>query len=207
MGLAVSPGWFQPIMLHVCEGLERVRLFIDDIVCFSSNRGEHVNDLRKLLERLAYFNLKLTPKKAHFGVKVVKGLDHRITAKGIEPDPGKVEALLKIPMPTNVSQLRSLMGAVSHYRKKMPKMAAETKTLNALLKKGTRFEFSAKHTQIVQTVLERLSSPSRGNLGGPAVPINHGRVRGRVGRHGTTCPISFLSRATLPTKKMERDRT
>ena len=34
MGLASSPGWFQSIMLRVCDGLKRVRLFIDDIVCF-----------------------------------------------------------------------------------------------------------------------------------------------------------------------------
>ena len=35
MGLASSPGWFQSITLRVCEGLEGVRLFIEDIVCFS----------------------------------------------------------------------------------------------------------------------------------------------------------------------------
>ena len=37
MGLASSPGWFQSIMLRVCEGLERVRSFVDDIICFSTN--------------------------------------------------------------------------------------------------------------------------------------------------------------------------
>ena len=34
-GRASSPGWFQSIVLRVCEGLKRVKLFIDDIVCFS----------------------------------------------------------------------------------------------------------------------------------------------------------------------------
>ena len=34
MGLASSPGWFQSIMLRVCDGLERVGLFINGIVCF-----------------------------------------------------------------------------------------------------------------------------------------------------------------------------
>ena len=89
MGLASSRGCFQFIMLRVCEGLERVRLFIDDIVCFSKNGGERVNDFRKFLERLTNFNLKLAPKKAHLGVKVVKFLGHRITAEGIAQDPGK----------------------------------------------------------------------------------------------------------------------
>ena len=72
MGFAFSPRWFQSIVLRVCEGLQRVRLFIDDIVCLSKIGGERVNDLRKILERLTSFNLKLAPKKAHLGVKVVK---------------------------------------------------------------------------------------------------------------------------------------
>ena len=38
-GLASSAGWFQSITIRVCEGWERVRLFIDDIVCFSKNGG------------------------------------------------------------------------------------------------------------------------------------------------------------------------
>ena len=103
MGLAFSPGWFQSIMLRVCEGLERLRLFIDDIVCFSKNGGEHVYDLRKFLERLTNFNLKQAPKKAHLGVKVVKFLGHRITAEGIAPDLGKVEALKCRCLLTSVS--------------------------------------------------------------------------------------------------------
>ena len=32
---ASSTGWFQSIVFRVCEGLERVKLFIDDIVCSS----------------------------------------------------------------------------------------------------------------------------------------------------------------------------
>ena len=47
MGLASSPGWFQSIMLRVCDGLERVRLCIDDTVCFSKNGEEHVCDLER----------------------------------------------------------------------------------------------------------------------------------------------------------------
>ena len=46
MGLASSPGWFQSTMRRVCEYLERVRLYIDDTVCFSKNGSEHVSDLQ-----------------------------------------------------------------------------------------------------------------------------------------------------------------
>ena len=39
-----------------------------------------------------------------------------MTAEGVEPDLDKVEAMTKLPMPSNVSQLRSLLGALSYYR-------------------------------------------------------------------------------------------
>ena len=97
-------------MNRVCEGLERVRLFIDDIVCFSTNGTEHVEDLTKFFERLTTYDLKLAPKKAHLGVRAIKFLGHRVTAEGLAPDPGKVEALIKMPMPADVSQLRSVLG-------------------------------------------------------------------------------------------------
>ena len=102
-------------MVGVCEGLERVRLFIDDIVCFSKNAREHISDFHNFFDRLTTYNLKLARKKAHLGVKVVTFLGHRVTAEGIAPDPGTVEALTKMPMPTNVSQLRSFMGEVRYY--------------------------------------------------------------------------------------------
>ena len=216
MGLASRPGWFQSIMLRVCEGLERVRLFIDDIVCFSKTGREHVDDLRKFFERLTTFDLKLAPKKAHLGVKVVKFLGHRVTAEGLAPDPGKVEALLKMPMPTNISQLRSLLGAVSYYRKFLPKITAETKSLNELLKKGVRFEFTAEHTQIVQTLLGKLPSPHVLALPDFSAAISGdrsfrlitdasidglGAVVEQEQSDGTIRPICVLSRSTLPNEK------
>ena len=113
MGLASSPGWFQFIMLRVCDGLKRVRLFSNDIVYFFKNGAKHVADLERVFERLTIFNLNPAPKKACIGVRVIKFLGHRVTAKGAE----KVEAMTKLPMPSNVRQLRSLLGALSYYRK------------------------------------------------------------------------------------------
>ena len=46
-------------------------------------------DLERYLEKLTIFNLKLAPKKAYIGVRVIMFLGHRVTAKGVEPDPGK----------------------------------------------------------------------------------------------------------------------
>ena len=83
----------------------------------------------------------------------------RVSAKGVEPDPEKVEARTKLPMPSNVSQFRSLLGALSYYRKCLPQMSTVTRPLNNLLKKGVKFVFTTEHVEIVQRPIKRLSSP------------------------------------------------
>ena len=54
MGLVSSAGWFQSIMLRVCDGLKRVRLFIDDIVCFRKTEQSIWLTLRDFLNDLLY---------------------------------------------------------------------------------------------------------------------------------------------------------
>lgn len=65
-------------------------------------------------------------------VRVIKCSGHRVTADGLAPDPGKVEALHGLPMPTNVGQLRSLCGTMSFYLNFLPRMVAKIKPLNVL---------------------------------------------------------------------------
>lgn len=95
-------------------------------------------------------------------------------------------------------------------------MAAETKSLNSLLKKGVKFEFTLEHIQIVQTLLEQLSSPKVLAFPDFAAAISGdrpfqlttdasadglGAVIEQDQSDGTTRPISFLSRSTLPNEK------
>ena len=117
---------------------------------FSKNGAEHVADLERFFERLTIFNLKHAPKKAYIGLRLIKFLGHRVTAKGVEPDPEKVEAMTKLPVPSNVSQLRSLLVALSHYRKILPQISTVTRPLN-LLKKGVKLVFTTEHVEMVQS--------------------------------------------------------
>ncbi|CAB1110566.1 unnamed protein product [Ectocarpus sp. CCAP 1310/34] len=106
------------------------------------------------------FNLKLAPKKTNLGVKVVTFLGHQVTAEGIGPDPEKVRPLREVPMPTNVSQLRSLLGSLSYYRKFLKNMSAKLKPINAMLKKGEKFAFTADHVAVVRKMMDILSGPT-----------------------------------------------
>ena len=81
-----------------------------------------------------------------------------MTPESIAPDSGNVEAVMKLPMPTNVSQLRSVLGELNSYKKILKAMAADTKSLNSLFKKGVKFMFTPEHTNIGQALLEQVAS-------------------------------------------------
>ena len=52
MGTSGSPGCFQRLMTpQVCEGLQRVQLYLDDIVVHSKSASHHDTDLRGFVAR------------------------------------------------------------------------------------------------------------------------------------------------------------
>ena len=118
-----------------------------------------MRDLERFFERMVKFNLKLAPKKTNLGVKVVTFLGHQVTAEGIGPDPEKVRPLREVPMPTNVSQLRSMLGSLSYYRKFLKNMSAKLRPINEMLKKGAKFAFTAEHVAGVRKMMDILSGP------------------------------------------------
>ena len=49
--------------------------------------------MRRFLERLTKFDLKLAPNKALLGAAEIIFLGHKISSQGVGPDPNKVRAM------------------------------------------------------------------------------------------------------------------
>ena len=67
--------------------------------------------------RIRKLRLKLNASKCYILRKKFNYLSHNITAEGITADPEKIEAVLRMPMPKNLKQLRSFLGKCNYYRK------------------------------------------------------------------------------------------
>ncbi|XP_062540847.1 uncharacterized protein K02A2.6-like [Armigeres subalbatus] len=74
----------------------------------------------------------------------VKYLAHIVDENGLRPDPSKVEAIVKMPPPTDVTTLPSFLGAVNFYAKFVPKMHQLRRPLDALLKKDAKFVWNSE---------------------------------------------------------------
>ena len=67
---------------------------------------------------------------------------HLLTSEGIKPDPKKVEAVQKMPQPTDVSSVKRFLGMVSHVSKFLPNISSNTEPLRQLKTKGVEWQWS-----------------------------------------------------------------
>ena len=67
-------------------------------------------------------------------------LGHVITPQGIRPNPDKIAAVKKFPIPKTPKEIKSFLGLVGYYRKFIPNMAKVTKPMTLLLKKNVKFK-------------------------------------------------------------------
>ena len=63
-------------------------------------------------------------------------LGHFISAKRVETDPCKINAIKSWPSPTTIKDLRSFLGLAGYYRRFVKGYALISKPLTDLLKKG-----------------------------------------------------------------------
>jgi hypothetical protein len=82
-----------------------VVVFIDDILVYSRNEGEHEGHLRLVLQKLRDNQLYAKLSKCKFLLKEVSFLGHVITGGGIAVDPGKVRDVLNWEPPMIVSEI------------------------------------------------------------------------------------------------------
>ena len=83
------------------------------------------------------FQLRLNPKKCAFGVTSGKLLGYIISKKGIEVDPKKVQAIMDMPPPKNISQLRSLQRCLQSIRRFISQLVDKAQAFNKNMHKGS----------------------------------------------------------------------
>jgi hypothetical protein len=90
-----------------------VSAYVDDIVVQSKLKLDHIADLRRTFAKLRTAKLKLNPAKCVFGVSKGKLLGCLVSARGIEANPAKIEAIRKMEPPTNKKLAKRLAGRMA----------------------------------------------------------------------------------------------
>lgn len=147
MGLKTSPNSFQLLMDKVLKGLtfKSVLCYLDDVLICSDTFENHIKDLSDVFTRLQEAGLKLGPSKCLFAKRSCVFLGHEISKDGIRPPKEKVTEIENYPAPTNIKQLRTMLGLFNWFRKFLPNYSAIIQPLTRLTRKGVKFKWNSEH--------------------------------------------------------------
>ncbi|XP_022957288.1 uncharacterized protein LOC111458730 [Cucurbita moschata] len=141
-GLTNAPAVFMELMNRVFkEFLDTfVIVFIDDILVYSKSEVEHEGHLRKVLTILRTQRLYAKFSKCEFWLSEVAFLGHVVSSRGITVDLAKIEAVMKWPRPTTVTEVQSFLGLAGYYRRFVQDFSKISSALTQLTKKATHRE-------------------------------------------------------------------
>jgi hypothetical protein len=99
-------------VLHT-QVVKNVLTYVDDIVVKSTKQENHIADLQETFANFRKAGLKLNPEKCVFGVNKGKFLCCLVSTKGIEANPSKIEAVLRIEPPKTRKGAHRLTGRLA----------------------------------------------------------------------------------------------
>nr|GFB37157.1 reverse transcriptase domain-containing protein [Tanacetum cinerariifolium] len=158
-GLCNAPGTFQHCMMAIFHDMieKTMEVFMDNFLVFENSFSTCLTNLENMLKRCEDTKLALNWEKSHFMVKEGIVLGHKISKKGIEVDKAKIEVISKLPHPTTLKGIRSLLGHAGFYRRFIKDFSKMSRPLTHLLEKNSPFIFSNECIQAFRTLKDKLT--------------------------------------------------
>lgn len=97
-------------MNTVLNGVKNWKVYLDDIVAYSSTWPEHLKTLTEIFGRLRATSLTLNLAKSMFGKAIVTYLGKEVGQGKVCPVAEKVQAILEFPAPRTHRELRRFLG-------------------------------------------------------------------------------------------------
>ena len=211
-GVSPAPELFQRRIQEVLADLKGVACIADDILivgCGASlqeAQKDHDDNVRQLLTRCREKNLKLNVSKFCLNRKEVPFMGHILTDTGLRVSDKKVDAIRRMPDPTDRQAVLRLLGMATYLARYTPGFSEITAPLRALLKRDNEFRWdSTVHGEAVTKIKDALSNApvlryydvnkpvtvqcdsSQSGLGAAILQEGH--------------PVEFASRALTPTEQ------
>ncbi len=138
--------------------LEYTRCFLDDIlVTTSGSFDQHLEQVREVLTRLERANFRANVKKCSFAATELDYLGFWLTRDGFQPQPKKVEAILRLKPPKTKRQLRHFLGMVNFYRDMWRRRSHLLAPLTGLVSPKAKWEWGEKQQSAFEEVKKTIS--------------------------------------------------
>jgi len=147
MGLCGAPGTFQNAMDQAFHApatingistpfIEFLQIYLDDRCIHSGTIEEHILHLRAVFERLRIQKYYVKPSKCEFARACIEFLGHTVGPTGMSITTSRVDVLQQWPEPSNLHELRRLLGTFGFWRSYIKNYAYIVYPLTLLTRKG-----------------------------------------------------------------------
>jgi hypothetical protein len=114
-GLKNARATYQRMMQNCLESQIgcNIQVYINNVVITTKKEESLISNLAETFDNLNRYKLKLNPTKCSFSVSVGQLLGFLVSARGIEANPKKIQAILTMGKLTKLHDVQKLAGRVA----------------------------------------------------------------------------------------------
>jgi hypothetical protein len=169
-GLKNAGGSFSRMTAQVLSSQigRNVLTYADDIIVKSTKQENHIANLQETFANFRKAGLKLNLEKCVFGVKNEKFLGCLVSTKGIEANPYKIEAILRMEPPSTRKGAQRLTGRLASLNRFISRSAERNLPFFKVLKSSKVFQWGPTQQKAFEELkqylieLTTLTPPSSG---------------------------------------------
>jgi hypothetical protein len=214
-GLKNTGGSFSRMTARVLHSqIDRnVLTYLDDIIVKSTKQEKHIANLQETFANFRQARLKLNPEKCVFGVKKGKFLGCLVSMKGIEANPSKIEAILRMEPPSTKKGAQRLASRLASLNRFISRSAERNLPFFEILKSAEVFQWGPAQQKAFEELKQYLIDLTTLTPPTPGAPLllyvaaSHSAVSAALvqekldGQVKKQAPVYFISEVLSLSKK------
>jgi hypothetical protein len=133
-----------------------VEAYVDDVVINTEN---FIEDLQLVFNSLRRYRWKLNPEKCLFRVPAGKLLGFIVSHRGIEANPEKIEAIMRMEAPRSQKKVQRLTGCMAALSRFISRLREKGMSFCKLLKKVDQFQWTTEAQEALEALKKFLTTP------------------------------------------------
>ena len=208
-GINLATDEYQKKMMELFGEQDGVEVIIDDILVHGRDQAEHDSRLEVIMGKIKEIGLRLNKEKCKFRKSEVSYFGHLVGNYGVKPHPEKVKAIAELDSPSNVSELRTVLGMLNCLTKFIPNMATVLKPITQLLHSDTAWTWGPEQERAFETVKQMICGATSLRFYDPKKPVtvtadasSYGLGACILQQEGNKwLPVAFCSRTLTPAEQ------
>jgi hypothetical protein len=136
-----------------------VEAYVDDVVIKTKSSENFIKDLQMVFNSLRRYRWKLNPEKCVFGVPVGKLLGFIVSHRGIEANPEKIKAIMRMEVSQSQKKVQRLTGCMAALSRFLSRLGEKGMPFYKLLKKVDKIQWTIEAQEALEALKKFLTTP------------------------------------------------